>query len=112
MHGAAIATSSNWIWNFVVVMITPVCVKNIGYRTYVMFAIFNFVFIFLTYFFYPETKGLQLESVNELFEDTQKWVIGPINTSKYMAVNRTLDRVIESPSNESTDLDIKEKSSI
>lgn len=106
MHGAAIATSSNWIWNFVVVMITPVCVKNIGYKTYVMFAIFNFSFIFITYFYYPETKGLQLEAVNELFEDTQRWHIGPVDTRKYMSSHRSTDSVT-SPSNESQEGDME-----
>ncbi|GAC71198.1 hypothetical protein PANT_1d00043 [Moesziomyces antarcticus T-34] len=89
MHGAAIATGSNWIFTFLVVMITPICVQNLGYKTYVMFAIFNFSFIFLTYFYYPETKGLQLEAVNELFEDTQRWAIGPVNTKKYIDAVKT-----------------------
>lgn len=77
------------IFTFLVVMITPICVQNLGYKTYVMFAIFNFSFIFLTYFYYPETKGLQLEAVNELFEDTQRWAIGPVNTKKYIDAVKT-----------------------
>lgn len=35
----ALATSSNWIFNFLVVMITPVAFKNIGYQTYIIFAV-------------------------------------------------------------------------
>lgn len=35
----ALATSSNWIFNFLVVMITPVAFDNIGYRTYIIFAV-------------------------------------------------------------------------
>jgi sugar porter (SP) family MFS transporter len=35
----ALSTSSNWIWNFMVVMITPVAFANIGYKTYVIFAV-------------------------------------------------------------------------
>lgn len=35
----ALSTSSNWIWNFMVVMITPVAFTNIGYKTYVIFAV-------------------------------------------------------------------------
>lgn len=31
--------SANWIFNFLVVMITPVAFKTIGYRTYVIFAV-------------------------------------------------------------------------
>ena len=35
----ALSTSSNWIWNFMVVMITPVAFTNISYKTYVIFAV-------------------------------------------------------------------------
>ena len=35
----AIATSGNWIWNFMVVMITPVAFSSIGYKTYIIFAV-------------------------------------------------------------------------
>ena len=35
----ALATSSNWIFNFLVVMITPVAFNNIGYQTYIIFAV-------------------------------------------------------------------------
>mgnify|MGYP002717965208 CR=1 FL=1 len=35
----ALATSANWIFNFMVVMITPVAFANIGYKTYVIFAV-------------------------------------------------------------------------
>jgi MFS family permease len=31
----ALSTSANWIWNFMVVMITPVSFSSIGYQTYV-----------------------------------------------------------------------------
>lgn len=35
----ALATSSNWIFNFMVVMITPVAFENIQYKTYIIFAV-------------------------------------------------------------------------
>ena len=35
----ALSTSSNWIWNFMVVMITPVAFQSISYKTYVIFAV-------------------------------------------------------------------------
>ena len=35
----AISTSGNWIWNFMVVMITPVAFSSIGYKTYIIFAV-------------------------------------------------------------------------
>lgn len=35
----ALATSANWIFNFMVVMITPVAFDSIGYKTYIIFAV-------------------------------------------------------------------------
>ena len=34
----ALSTSANWLMNFVVVLIAPVALNNIGYKTYIIFA--------------------------------------------------------------------------
>ncbi|KAJ9149337.1 Sugar transporter STL1 [Pleurostoma richardsiae] len=66
-RAAALATASNWIFTFLVVEITPVSIDNIGWRTYVYFCIFNFFFLPLIFFFYPETRNLSLEQIDKLF---------------------------------------------
>ncbi|KKY30144.1 putative sugar transporter stl1 [Diaporthe ampelina] len=66
-RAAALASASNWIFTFLVVEITPVSIGNIGYRTYIYFCIFNFCFLPLIYFFYPETQNLTLEQIDKLF---------------------------------------------
>lgn len=55
------------IFTFLVVEITPVSISNIGYRTYIYFAIFNFCFLPIIFFFYPETRNLTLEQIDRLF---------------------------------------------
>lgn len=55
------------IFTFLVVEITPVSITNIGWRTYVYFCVFNFCFLPLIYFFYPETRNLSLEQIDKLF---------------------------------------------
>ena len=35
----ALSTSANWLVNFIVVLIAPVALHNIGYRTYIIFAV-------------------------------------------------------------------------
>lgn len=47
--------------------ITPPALENIGYKTYIIFAVFNLVAAIIVYCFYPETAYLNLESVDLLF---------------------------------------------
>lgn len=50
-----------------VVQVTPVGISNIGWRYYIIYAVFNACFVPVMYFFYPETKNLELEDVDRLF---------------------------------------------
>ncbi|KAJ5810357.1 general substrate transporter [Penicillium pulvis] len=65
--GTAIGVSSNWLWNFTVVLITPVIINRIQWKAYLIFMITNFIFIPVVYFFYPETGNLRLEDVDLIF---------------------------------------------
>ena len=56
-----LSTSASWIFNFLVVMITPVAFSSIGYQTYIIFAVINLFIIPVVYFFYPETAYGSLE---------------------------------------------------
>lgn len=64
---AALGSASNWIFTFLVVEITPISIKSIGYKTYIYFAVFNACFIPLIWFFYPETSRMTLEQIDYLF---------------------------------------------
>lgn len=66
--GAAAATATNWIWNYVVVLITPSGIDNLGWKYYIIYTVFNFSFLPIIYFFYEETAQLTLEQVDQLFE--------------------------------------------
>ncbi|KAI9688212.1 MAG: hypothetical protein M1822_001718 [Bathelium mastoideum] len=63
----ALSTSANWIINFVMVLISPIAFYNIGYKTYIIFAVTNCVIIPIVYFFYPETAYRCLEEVDVIF---------------------------------------------
>lgn len=63
----AVSTCSNWLFNFTVVMITPVMIDNIGWGTYLVFACINAGFFPIIYFFYPETKKRSLEEIDIIF---------------------------------------------
>ncbi|KAK4622139.1 Sugar transporter STL1 [Fulvia fulva] len=66
----AVSTSTNWLFNFVIVMITPVMISNLGtsgFGTYVFFAAINACFFPIIYFFYIETANRSLEEVDLIF---------------------------------------------
>src|SRR3954447_19313341 len=76
-----LSTSANWIFNFMVVMITPVSFSSIGYKTYIIFAVIN-AFIFpVVYFFYPETAYRSLEEIDTIFRKTKGW-FNVVSTAK------------------------------
>ncbi|KAK8066730.1 hypothetical protein PG997_013477 [Apiospora hydei] len=58
---------TNWIFNFMVVMITPVAFNTIGYQTYIIFAVINAFMVPSVYFFYPETAYRSLEEMDAIF---------------------------------------------
>lgn len=76
--GAAIATATNWAFNFMVVMITPKAFDSIGPYTYTIFAAINLLMIPVVYFLYPETAGRSLEEMDIIFNQTpimQPWKV-------------------------------------
>ena len=66
-RGTAISVSAHWLWNFFVVMITPVLIDGIQWRTYLIFMALLAVFCPFIYFFYPETSNLGLEEIDQIF---------------------------------------------
>ncbi|KAF3762659.1 general substrate transporter [Cryphonectria parasitica EP155] len=65
--GTAVGISSNWLWNFFVVMVTPTLLTNLKWKGYLIFMCLNFTFVPLVYFCYPETSNLTLEEIDWLF---------------------------------------------
>ncbi|MCJ1381335.1 hypothetical protein MMC17_004445 [Xylographa soralifera] len=65
--GAALAAAADFLGNFLVVEITPPALANIGYRTYIIFAVLNLANAAIVWCFYPETAGQTLESIDRMF---------------------------------------------
>ncbi|KAL4892803.1 general substrate transporter [Aspergillus ambiguus] len=63
----SVSTANHWLWNFVVQMITPIALANIGYQYYIVYAAIAFCFPIAVYMFYPETMGQRLEKLENLF---------------------------------------------
>lgn len=68
-----LATSANWTWNFMVVMITPVAFATIGYQTYIIFAVLNAAIAIVSWWIFPETAGRSLEEMDGIFARASMW---------------------------------------
>lgn len=70
--GMSIATASNWLFNFILGFVTPYLVaeNEANLKTNVGFIWGGFILLALVWVFFsvPETKGLSLEEIDELFE--------------------------------------------
>lgn len=70
----AVATSSNWIFNFALSYFTPPAFVNIKWKTYLLFGAFSFAMTLHVFFCFPETAGRTLEEVDEtLNASTPAW---------------------------------------
>ncbi|WFD45759.1 hypothetical protein GLX27_000383 [Malassezia furfur] len=68
-----VSTSANWLFNFMVVMITPVAFENINNYTYLIFAVINFLMAPASWWIFPETAGRSLEEMDDIFARSSVW---------------------------------------
>lgn len=88
------------ITNFVIVEITPIGIQNLGWQFWIVWTVFNAVFLPIIYFFYPETCKKPIEashtvlllissSANRSLEDLDDYY----RSSPSMIVTRDRDAV-------------------
>jgi len=65
----ALATASNWLWNFLLAFFTPFIVKAIAYRYGFVFASCNLLGAVVVWCFLYESSDLTLESVDRMYTD-------------------------------------------
>jgi len=73
-RGVGIATASNWLWNCIIAVITPYMVGtdrgNLGARVFFIWGSLCVLCWIYAYLLIPETKGLTLEQVDRMMEET------------------------------------------
>lgn len=52
-----------------IVQVTPLALEIISWRYFLIFLFSNVIFVFILYFFFPETKCKTLEEIGALFGD-------------------------------------------
>jgi hypothetical protein len=67
--GMALATTSNWIFNFIIGMVSPDAFAGIGGYFYLVIAGFCLASATLSHFYYVETAGHSREKIAVAFGD-------------------------------------------
>ncbi|THU85877.1 general substrate transporter [Dendrothele bispora CBS 962.96] len=88
-YGLAVASSSQWLWNFVVSKQTPIMVTQLGWKLFIMFATVNVGAMGLFSLLIPETKGRSLEEMDIIF--------GAVDASEREAHINAQERAFEQP---------------
>lgn len=84
-RGVALSTASNWLWNCIITVITPYMVgtghgqANLQSKVFFVWGSLCVMCFIYAYLLIPETKGLSLEQVDRMMEETtprtsSKWV--------------------------------------
>ncbi|KAJ7217322.1 general substrate transporter [Mycena pura] len=66
-YGMAVASASQWLWNFTLTKTTPQMVTALGYKIFLMFATINIAGMGVFSLIIPETKGRSLEDMDIIF---------------------------------------------
>ncbi|KAI8629594.1 putative MFS sugar transporter [Xylariaceae sp. FL1651] len=69
--GVAAGTATQWLFNFAFTQITPRAINNIGWKTFLIFAILNWALVIYAWFVIKETKGKSLEEMEALFGSSE-----------------------------------------
>lgn len=65
--GAALATGTSWMSNYIVAMVAPIALGQVSWRFYILFAVANFVWATIIYFIIVETAKMSLDDIDEWF---------------------------------------------
>lgn len=67
--GVSLSTATNWLANYVVGQLTPILKESIGWVMYLFPATSCILSVMTVAYFYPETKGVELEDIDRLFDE-------------------------------------------
>lgn len=63
--GIAIGAAAQWLFNFMLSQITPHAVKNLGWKTFLMFSIFNYALVVYAFFVLKEVSVILLSRLGQ-----------------------------------------------
>ncbi|KAH6916835.1 sugar transporter STP1 [Coprinopsis sp. MPI-PUGE-AT-0042] len=97
--GVSLSTATNWAFNYLVGQSTPYLQEMIQWRLYPMHGLFCVCSFVLVYFLYPETTGVSLEDMDQVFGEGES----PPNSQEQCALNTVIEErqeLLEQEANE------------
>ncbi|KAJ4417807.1 hypothetical protein N0V82_005973 [Gnomoniopsis sp. IMI 355080] len=76
LKGVSVGGMTSFVFNTMIGQITPIAVASIGWKYYIVFIVCNLTNGIFFWAFLPETKGLNLEDMDELFFTSPTFVPG------------------------------------
>ncbi|KAI5274675.1 general substrate transporter [Aureobasidium subglaciale] len=76
LKGVSWGAMTSFAFNTMIGQVTPIAIASIGWKFYIVFIVCNFTNAVFFWCFQPETKGLNLEDMDELFRDSPTFVPG------------------------------------
>ncbi|RPA89432.1 general substrate transporter [Choiromyces venosus 120613-1] len=70
---ASLSTASNWAWNCGLAFAVPPLLRSINWKMYMIFAAFNGAALIHMFLTAPETKGVTLEEMDDVFDSGRPW---------------------------------------
>ncbi|GMM27913.1 hypothetical protein DAMA08_006290 [Martiniozyma asiatica (nom. inval.)] len=90
-RGVGLSTASNWLWNCIIAVITPYMVGtdkgNLGAKVFFIWGSLCACCLVYAIFLVPETKGLSLEEIDRMLEETTPFTSGKWKPHRYTEAN-------------------------
>jgi MFS family permease len=97
-RGVGLSTASNWLWNTIIAVITPYMVAedkgNLKSSVFFIWGSLCTCAFVYAYFLVPETKGLSLEQVDRMLEETTPRTSAKWKPSTTFATGGYLDKSV------------------
>ncbi|OWB57513.1 hypothetical protein B5S28_g3462 [[Candida] boidinii] len=109
-RGVGLSTASNWLWNCIIAVITPYMVDkdrgNLGAKVFFIWGSLCTMCLLYAYILIPETKGLTLEQVDRMLEETT-----PMNSASWKPTMTYAEEMGFTEEKKEEDVEYKENAS-
>ncbi|MCJ1441421.1 MAG: MFS sugar transporter [Stictis urceolatum] len=87
----SLATASNWIWNTALAFAVPPLLDNIKWRMYMIFGVFNYLAFIHMFLLAPETKGIPLEEMDDIFDSGRPAWKSKVHTTRLERLQKEIE---------------------